>query len=308
MKISPKRVNFTTIQHAQSISAKGYTPTPLRTGYERIIGQRTSDLFCSTATQQGKVTNVSKDAITVEYKDGSKQSVELGRRFGNAAGTHFPHSIVTDFKEGDTVKEGESIAYNENFFTPDPLNPKETLWKAGVMVKTALMEANDTFEDSSVISEKTADKLGTGITKVRYLFFDFDQTVTNLLEEGTEVSPDSILCTIEDSVTADNDLFDEDSLDTLKLLSGNTPRAKHSGKIDRVEVLYYGDKEDMSESLQSIASKYDRQLARKRRAVGKPVVTGQLSDSIRIDSQVVEMDTMVIKVYVTDDVSAGIGD
>lgn len=244
----------------------------------------------------------------MEYKDGSKQSVELGRRFGNAAGTHFPHSIVTDFKEGDTVKEGESIAYNENFFTPDPLNPKETLWKAGVMVKTALMEANDTFEDSSVISEKTADKLGTGITKVRYLFFDFDQTVTNLLEEGTEVSPDSILCTIEDSVTADNDLFDEDSLDTLKLLSGNTPRAKHSGKIDRVEVLYYGDKEDMSESLQSIASKYDRQLARKRRAVGKPVVTGQLSDSIRIDSQVVEMDTMVIKVYVTDDVSAGIGD
>lgn len=300
--------NFITIQHAQGISAKGYKPTPLRTGYERVIGQRTSDLFCTVAQQPGKVKKVTNDAIEVEYKDGTVQHIELGRRFGSAAGTVFPHSVVTGLKEGETFKEGETVAYNENFFTPDPINPKEALWKAGVMCKTALMEANDTFEDSSVISERIAKEMGTGITKVRHLFFDFDQTVRNLVEEGADVDPEAILCTIEDSVTADNDLFSDDTLDTLKLLSGNTPRAKYGGKVEKIEVLYYGDKEDMSDSLREIADKADRKLARKRKALGKKAVTGSVDDSIRIDNKVLELDTMVIKVYITDEVGASVGD
>ena len=304
----PKRVNFVTIQHAQGISAKGYKPTPLRTGYERVIGQRTGDLFCTTAKQPGKVVKVTDEAIQVEYKDGSVQHIELGRRFGSAAGTVFPHSVVSDLKEGQSFKEGETVAYNENFFTPDPLNPKESLWKAGVMCKTAIMEANDTFEDASVISEKVAKELGTGITKVRHLFFDFDQTVRNLVEQGTKIDPEAILCTIEDSVTADNDLFSDDTLDTLKLLSGNTPRAKYGGTVEKIEVLYYGDKEDMTDSLRAIADKADRKLAKHRKAMGKSAVTGSVDDSIRIDNQVLELDTMVIKVYITEDVGAGIGD
>lgn len=273
-----------------------------------MIGQRTGDLFCTTAKQHGKVINVTKDAMEVEYKDGSVQYIELGKRFGSAAGTVFPHSVVTGLSKGDTFKPGEAIAYNENFFTPDPLNPKEAIWKAGVMCKTALMEANDTFEDSAVISEETAEKLGTGITKVRYLFFDFDQTVRNLISEGASVDPESILCTIEDSVTADNDLFNEDTLDTLKLLSGNTPRAKYTGTIDRLEVLYYGDKEDMTDSLRKIADSADRKLGQKRKALGKKPVTGSVDDSIRIDNKVLELDTMVVKVYITNDVGATVGD
>lgn len=251
---------------------------------------------------------VTDEAIQVEYKDGSVQHIELGRRFGSAAGTVFPHSVVSDLKEGQSFKEGETVAYNENFFTPDPLNPKESLWKAGVMCKTAIMEANDTFEDASVISEKVAKELGTGITKVRHLFFDFDQTVRNLVEQGTKIDPEAILCTIEDSVTADNDLFSDDTLDTLKLLSGNTPRAKYGGTVEKIEVLYYGDKEDMTDSLRAIADKADRKLAKHRKAMGKSAVTGSVDDSIRIDNQVLELDTMVIKVYITEDVGAGIGD
>ena len=301
-------MNFITIQHGQGIAAKGYKPTPLRTGYERIIPQRTTDLFADTAKQAGEVKKVTKDAITVEYEDGSTQIVELGRRFGTAAGEVYPHSVVTRLQAGDKFKSGDAIAYNENFFSPDPLDPNTVLWKAGVLVRTAIMEATDTYEDSSVISERIAEELSTNKTHVRYLFFDFDQTVKNLVNVGDAVDPESILCTIEDSVTADNDLFSEDALDTLRLLSANTPRAKYSGTVERIEILYYGDKEDMSDSLRALVNQSDKELARRRKALGKKPVTGSVNDSIRIGKQVLELDSLVIKVYITHAVGAAQGD
>ncbi|MBE0438354.1 MAG: hypothetical protein IBX57_01110 [Gammaproteobacteria bacterium] len=304
----PKRVNFITIQHASGIGAFGYEATPLRTGYEKVVAQKTDELYAYTAKQKGKVTKVTKDAIVIELDDGSVKSIELGIIYGTAEGSNYPHSVVTNLKVGDRFNVGEAITYNESFFKPDPLSPKEVIWKSGVMCKTAIMESTDTFEDSSAISEKVSGKMGTKITKIRHLFIDFEQTVRNLINEGTKVDSETILCTIEDSVTSDNDLFDEDTVETLKLLSGNAPKAKYNGVVEKIEVLYYGDKEDMSQSVADIADKYDKVLIRKRKALGKKPVTGSVDDSIRIDGKTLEMDSMVIKVYITETIGAGVGD
>ncbi len=304
----PKRVNFITIQHAQGISAKGYKPTPLRTGYEYVIAERTDDLYATTAKQKGKVTAVNKEAITVEYADGSKVSVQLGRRFGTAAGSVYPHSVVTDFEKGAIVDVGDCIAYNENYFTPDVLSPKQVLWKAGVLARTAILESSDTFEDSSAISEAMAKELGSDVTKVRYMFVEFGQTIGNLVKEGDKVEPESILCTIEDMVTSDNKLFTDDNLETLKLLSGSAPKSKYSGVVEKIEVVYYGDSEDMSESMRALVAITDKELAKQRRALGKKIVTGGVDDSLRIDNKTLELDTAVIKVYITKEESTGTGD
>jgi hypothetical protein len=294
------KCNFITIQHAQGISAVGYTPSPLRTGYERIIAQRASNMFAATAQQAGVVQSVTAESIIVKYEDGSVSHLQLGRRFGSAAGSVYPHQLTTPLKAGESFKAGTTLIYNENFFSRDPLDPSVVLWKAGVLCKTAFLEANDTFEDSSAISESIAKQLRTNITHVRHLFFSFDQTVRNLITVGAEVEPESILCTIEDAITADNDLFSEDTLDTLKLLSGNTPRAKYGGKVEKIEVFYYGDLEDMTPTLQTIAKKADLSLAKERKALGKTPVTGSMTDSIRVDSTVLELDNLVVKVYITE--------
>lgn len=304
-----KRVNFITVQHQQTIHAEGYDATPLRTGYERVLPHRVGSHFAKTAEQEGIVKSVTKEALTVEYKDGTINIFEIGRRHdGVAAGVIYPHDLMTSFKKGDTFKEGECLLYNKNFFKPDPLNPKEVLWKAGVMCRVALMEANDTFEDSSVISERVAKKLSTTSTKIRYLFVNFDQTVKNLVSVGDKVDPETILCTIEDSVTADNDLFTEDTLETLKLLSGNAPKAQYPGTVEKIEVLYYGDIEDMSPTLQAITQRSDEAIIEKRKALGKSPVTGKVDDSIRIDKNVLELDSLAIKIYISKLGGTGIGD
>ena len=301
-------MNFVSIQQSAGTFARGYVPTPLRTGYEQIVAHRTDDLYAYTAKGKGVVTAMSGKSVLVTYEDGTTRSVELGRRFGVAAGTTYPHTLVSPLKVGDKFDQGDVIAYNTHFFQQDFLNPKQVLWKAGVLVKTAIMESVDTLEDSSVISERAARLLETDLTKVRDIVVKFDQVIHNLVQPGAEVDVESILCTIEDAVTARNDLFDSDSLDTLRLLAANTPKAKFKGKVEKVEVFYHGEMDDMSPSLQELAMESDRNRKRLSREMKTTYTSGQVDDSMRVDARNLPFEQVVIRVYITGPMAAGVGD
>jgi len=304
----PKRVNFVGIQYHSTMFSEGYEPAMVRTGYEQMVAHRVDDLFASTAKDDGTVTNVTDEAITIAYKNGSSKSIQLGRRFGTVAGTMFPHNVVTVLKAGDKFKAGDPIAYNTNYFQLDPINPKLLLMKTGILAKTVLLESTDTLEDSSVISEKLANKLGTKITKIRDIVVTFDQKLHSLVKVGQKLESDDILCTIEDAVTADNELFDENSLDTLRLLGSQTPRAKYEGIVERVEVFYNGDLEDMSESIRAVAVNADKGRAKVARGLNKTVLSGQVDSSLRIGGNPLNVDSMAVRVYITMQVGTGVGD
>lgn len=303
----PKRVNFASIQHSRSIAADGYRPTPLRTGYEQVIAQRTSDLFAKAAEKNGRVVSVSDDAILVEYEDGTTDSVELGRRFGIMAGATIPHQVVPSLKAGDTFKRGDNIAYNSMFFEKDLYNKSNVVWKAGVLGRVALLESVDTFEDSSVISERMARELTANVTKVREIQLSFDQHITDFVGIGDVVDVESILCTIEESTTAENKLFDAESRETLRLLSSQTPRAKAHGVVEKIEVLYHGEIEDMSPSLAKVARASDSARRSLAKASGQPFVSGMVDDSLSIGGRPLLMDNLIIKVYITGKAPAGVG-
>jgi len=304
----PKRVNFVSIQNSHSVSCSGYRQASVRTGYEQVIAHRTSDMYAVTAKKPGKVVSVSDIGMVVEYDDGEIKGYELGRRFGNAAGLVIPHSLVTEMKVGQVFKEGDIVCFNKDFFEKDLLNANNVVMKSGIIVKTALLESTATLEDSSSISAKTASMLSTKVTKVKDIVIKFDQSVHKLIKSGTNVKADDILCIIEDAVTANSGVFDEESLDTLRILGAQTPQAKAKGLIERIEFFYHGDKEDMSESLRTIANDFDRELGKRNRAIGKKAFTGSVDEGFRVDGDPLTLDTAVIRVYITVDANAGIGD
>ena len=304
----PKRVNFIGIQYHSTMFSEGYQVQPVQTGYDEVIAHRVNDLFAYTAQEDGQVTALTDDAITVTYKDGTTRSVELGRRFGTVAGKTFPHNIATDLKLGQKVKAGDVVSYNTLYFQPSTLNPKQVSMKTGVMVRTAILECADTLEDSSVISERVAELMTTSVTEIRDIVLTFDQTVRNFVKSGQTVDSEDILCTIEDAVTANTDLFDEDTIDTLRLLVAQTPKAKHNGVIERIEVFYNGDKEDMSPSLRAIADLGDRERAKLSKNLNRKVLTGSVDGALRVAGNPLNMDSMAIRVYITTRVSAGVGD
>lgn len=286
----------------------GAEPNLVRTGYEPMVAHRVSDTYAVTAKEDGTVVQVTDDSIVVAYASGKSKSIQLGRRFGTVAGTVFPHNVVTPLKVGDKFKVGDPISYNTNYFQLDPLNPKQLLMKFSVIAKTALMESADTLEDSSVISERLAGKLGTKITKIRDIVVTFDQKIHSLVKAGQKLEADDILCTIEDAVTADNELFDENSIDTLRLLGSQTPRAKYEGVIEQIEVFYNGDLEDMSESIRNIAVQADKARAKFAKGMNKTALTGQVDSTMRIGGNPLNLDSLAVRVYITTDVGTGVGD
>lgn len=308
MNKKPKRVNFVSIQHNHGLACDGYTQSAVRTGYEQVLAQRTSDLFAYAARDKGKVISKKDNSIVIEYDNGETKSIELGRRFGNASGLTIAHEVISELKTGDVFNTGDIISYNTGFFEKDILNPKNVIWKMGITVKTALYESTQTHEDASSISKRLADKLKTKTTKVKNIVLTFDQEIRNLLNVGTKVEHETILCIIEDAITSGSNLFDVDSLNTLRAMSNQTPTAKVKGIIERIEVYYHGEKEDMSESLRAIANASDRDLVSRNRSLQRPIITGSVNDDFRIDGESLGLDCLVIRFYITSDISAGIGD
>jgi hypothetical protein len=306
--IKPKRTNFISIQHGHGISCEGYHQAQVRTGYEQVLGARTSDLFHVMAKQDGKVIKLNDDGIVVEYADGSRVGVELGRRYGKAAGLVIPHEIVTHLTNGLAFSRGDTIAYNTGFFERDVLNPKQVIWKSSVNAKTVLMESTYTFEDSSAVSRRLASKLTTKTTTMRAVVVNFNQQIHNLVKVGDKLEYESILCLIEDAVSVSSSLLDQETLDTLRVLGAQSPQAKVRGVVERIEVFYHGDKEDMSQSLRSLTDVSDEIMVKRNEAVNKTAFTGSVDDNYRIENEPLALDTAAIQVYITSDVSAGVGD
>ena len=305
----PKRVAFAGIQHRHTVPCVGYRPAIVRTGGEQTLGHRTSDLFCTTARQKGKVISVSEEGIVVEYADGSTKGIELGRRFGKASGMTIPHRVVSDMVVGKTFEEGDVLAYNTGYFERDVFNPRQVLWKTSAFVNVVLMESPITLEDSSAISKELAELLRSEVTKPKEIVVDFTHSIHKALKPGTQVVEDDILCIIQRVIGTDNELFDEKSIETLINLGAHAPKAGAIGIIERIEVFYHGDKEDMTASLRKLADESDRNAMRRQGAAGKKRFSGAVFDgSFRVNGEPLALNTACIRYYITSEVPAGVGD
>ncbi len=305
---SPQRVNFVSIQQSHSIAFDGSHQPYVQTGYESVIAKRTSDLFAYHAEDDGKVISLNELGIIVQYKTKGTRGVHLGRSYGKAEGSVYPHDIVTPLKLNETFKKEDVIAYNEGFFEPDFYDPKNIIMKTGMTVKTALFETNQTLEDSSSISKEVSDKMSSKTTKIKSYIIEFKQSIHDILKPGTIVGPNSTLFIIADETTSNTDIFTEETLDVLKKISSHAPRAKVKGTIDRIEVYYHGDKEDMSPSLRKLANISDKFLKDQAIATNNTVVTGQVNTDYRVEGNPLLLDTAEIKIYITINTKAGIGD
>lgn len=313
LRDDPKRVNFIGIQNRHVVGCESYHQPIIRTGYEYVIPYRVGKLFAYMAKKPGKVISLDKKGIIVEYDDGERVGVEIGRIFSDASGITLPHTVKTDMVINQSFNKGDCIAYNTNFFERDFLNPNRVIWKSSLLVNTVLFESPDTLEDGSSISKKLANKLSTKMTKIKDVKINFDNNVYKVLKEGDVVDVDSTLCLIENIVSSSAGMIDEDSADILKELESQSPKAKVKGIVEKVVVYYNGELEDMTETLKKLVMESNKRLNDDNESInGKSEnkLTGNTVglENFKVGSNPLYPDTACIRFYITSDVSAGIGD
>lgn len=304
---SPKRQNFISIQNGRTMHANGYHQMPCRTGFDKAVPYRVDNTYVVIAEEDGIVTKVTKNIVTVKYKS-SEETYEIGKIYGKWSGKIIPHELVCSLKEGDKVKGGDVIADNKLFFRKDPLNPKQSAMVWGVLAKTAFMESRETSEDSSGMSKEFAQKLNSPMTHLRHVLIERDTDVLNLIPVGKEVLSDDILCTLAPPIITSSELFSDKSLASLQKVSSVNPVTKYSGVIDKYMVYYTGDIESMTKSVKALVEQSDHEVSRARKAMGRPAVTGKVPVGHRINGKPIGPDQVVLVAYITRDVEFGDAD
>lgn len=303
-----KRRGFIGIQQGHTIATAGAEAPMVRTGYESVVGMRSSNMFAQVALGEGVVTSVSDKGMLVKYKDGTEKGYPLGILFGRAEGSVYPNTLVTDLKVGDKVKKDDYLTYNTQFFQKDPILPGGIVYKGSLMARVALMETAHTHEDSSAISEGLSKRLMATVCQEKTYVVNFEQNVHNVVKVGQKLRPEDILMTIEDEISSTGTGLSAGSLDILAERSKNSPRSSYFATVSAVEVLYHGDKDDMSSSLKALADASDRIKSSEAKSRGTPVATGYVNSDLSIQGSPLAVNKAVIKIYLLVQNDAGSGD
>lgn len=303
----PKRINFVNIQNGHTIMSEGYMQPLLRTGYEYMMPFKVGKLYCSIAKDDGTVTAKTDKLLTVKYKNGETESIQLGNRYGRMEGSVYPHELATKLQVGNKFKKNDYLVYNTGFFEPDWLDPSKLVMKFGRTVKVALTMTNEVFEDSSAISTELSEDMSTIIVKEKSFIIEFNKNITGLIPEGTEVEPNDILFTVLDENTDYNNLS-ESTIEMLQSLASLSPKAKVKGKIDKYEIRYNGELSDMSPSLRKLASRLDRELYDETKGTAIENANGSVTSEYRVGGKNLNIDTLELKVYIRVRLTQAIGD
>ena len=304
----PKRIGFSAIQHGHGIATDNYELSPGRTGMEDFIAPRSGPEFAQVAQGKGKVKEVGPHHIAVEYENGDVTRHPLGLIKTMAEGTQYPNTLVTPLKVGDEVEEFDILTYNKGFFKLNPLNPKRAAVTLGCLARVAIREATYTLEDSCSLSSEFAKRMVSRVIKPKPIQASFHDEIRGLVKVGDKVDLETTLCSIEGEVSSAAGLFDESNLDTLKLFTPASPKAKLVGEVVKVEVFYNGDPEDMSESLQVIVAESEKNRRRIARSLGEEYTTGKVERNVRLEGYNVEAGRALIIVDIMADVPMGIAD
>lgn len=294
-----KRRNFASIQNSRTTNCLGLTLLPVRTGYENVLAYRVSDLYVVMAEEDGVVTEITKNAIVVKYVKSGEQRFMLGKRFGKWQGKVVPHDLITELKVGDKFKSGEPITYNPAFFQYNWVAGTIS-YKMGVLTTVALVENNDTIEDSSAMSAKHAAKMSTKIIENVDVLVEFDQEIENLIKVGTAVEYDTTICNLMDTLsTASADkFFTGESRELLSDINSLNKKAETKGTVVAIEATYCGEPDNMTESLRTVVEKLDREKSQAFKDQGKPRVDGSVKPGFRMDGTVFTLNTCIIRVRI----------
>ena len=296
-KDDPKRGMFTSTQASQAVASANYTANISRTGYEYLIAHRTSELYSKVAKDAGKVTGLYSDHMEITYNDKTVERYPLGLVIGEASGEYHRHTRVTDLKVGDSFRKGDVVGWNTQWFGRDLFCPGQVALKQGRQARIALVEDQDTYEDSIAISKELAEESVTPYIKAKRFVIEAEQVINWKVKVGDKVDYDAILCDVEDShlvgSESDNTLKEE-----VNRLGIKQHRSNHHGEVVQIEVMYNAPKDTMSESVAKFITANDKTRKRKFDIDGTSAVTGAVNTTLNVSKPVLSPGKVLFTVYV----------
>ena len=242
---------------------------------EKAVPYYMSREFVVTAKSNGKIIDKQGNLYIIEYDDGSHDSFSLDpkEQKNSAGGFYIETRYQTDVNVGDTIKEGQVLAWNPNAFTKNK-NDITASMNIGVLSKVAIFPNFDEYEDSAPITAKLAERLGTTIVNEESVVLKKTAFIQQIVKVGDHVEVGDPLITYDNGTNDENyadllaslmNTFDEEILSSAIAKKG----AEHGGEI--VDIRFYSavSGEELSETLRPLVEGYWKKLTKRQKTLDK---------------------------------------
>ena len=256
-------------------------PLLVTSGADEAMTYLSSDNFAFKAKKKGEVKELTDEYMIVTYDDGTSDYINLAETIQhNSDGGYFvPLKLDADekIKVGSKIKEGQVLAYDKYSFSNSLGESDNLAYNNGKLAKIAVINSDDAYEDSGIITEELAEALATRINLDYDAILEKDATIYSIKKVGDEVEVGDALLVWQDSYQ------DEETEELVKSMGSpekfselgkRVLRSEVTGRITNIKIFRTTEIEDLSDSLQTLVKNYEKKYNALEKKLKEYGITG----------------------------------
>ena len=273
----PFRTAMTFVQTSKHLMRSNNSdPSLITSGADEALPYLVSNTFAHKAKGKGEVIEMTDDYMIISYDNDETEYIDLSEKIekNSSSGFFVTLKLDTDLKVGSKVKENQIIAYDKSSFSDKVGSEKDIAYNIGKLKKCAILNTDEGYEDSAIISQDLANDLTHSVVLKVEKVFSKNTNVYNLAKIGQKIEKGDALLTIQHA-------FDEDDSNALlaKLSAAEEDdisnfgrqviKSKVTGYVQDIIMYRTVDKDEMSETLRKTFNEYEKNIAEKRKVMKK---------------------------------------
>ena len=295
-------------------------PLLISNGADEALPYLVSNTFAFKAKGKGKVVEIVPDKYMIIEYDEPQRDPNTGEKIkteyvklvtevqkNSSAGFFVPLKLSTNLKVDQKFKANDIIAYDKLAFSSE-VGPYDNIaYNVGTLAKFAILNTDEGFEDSAIISEDLSDAMTSDIIKEKVITISKDSEVYNLIKKGQKVREGDTLMIVQNA-------YDEaDTNALIKKLGGDesditelgrkTYTSSVTGEIQDIIITRTVEDSELSSTLKKIVAEYEKDIKQQKAIMkkygindsnhdlpdlGKLPATGKLKNAA---------DSVVIRIY-----------
>lgn len=250
-------------------------PLLVTTGADEALPYLISNIFAYKAKDDGTIIEKTDDHMVIEYKskDGKVEHdyIDLTENVekNSSSGFFVTLKLDSDLRVGQKVKKGQVVAYDKKSFSDEMGYNDNIAYNIGTLAKFAIMNTDEGYEDSAIISQDLVDKMTADIVMKKEVILNKDTNIFNMVKKGQEIKEGDTLLVIQKAsdeedvnVLLRNLAGDEEDITNL---GRQKIESKVTGIVQDIVITRTVDKDELSPSLKKLVNAYEKEINDKKK-------------------------------------------
>lgn len=264
----PFRSAMTFIQTAKhGMRVKTSMPMLISNGMDQALPYMITNTFAFKAREDGKIIEKTDQYIILEYKDGSKDFIDLRElvQKNSDGGFYLTLKLDSDYKVGAKFKKGEVLAYDKYSFSDTVGHNDDIAYNIGTLAKVALLNTDEGFEDSAIISSWLSEAMASDIVVKKDVSLPKNTNIYNMVKKGQPIQEGDPLMIFQNAFEEDDvNILLKNLVDDEELISelGRIPiKSKVTGTVENIKISRTVEKDELSDSLKKKTNELEKEVS-----------------------------------------------